>query len=225
MVTPAHRIGAISAKFTPAGSRAANGAAAMTYSAKPPFAAVAGLVLVLAHRFPAGLAIFATHAGIMQPRDPDSVPQFEIGHVRAEASDDADDLVARRERQRGFCRPVAFGRMQVGVAHAAGHHLDQNLSLVRNGNGYVLYDQRFDRTGAPLPPSSSRSSLELRGHSGHATGTGRYCVDLNQPGAGVPDEFGPLRSAARDRLGPRRRALSRWRRPPAFGLERCCRGF
>jgi hypothetical protein len=37
VVTPAQRIGAIAAKSTFAGRRAANAAEAMTYSAKPPF--------------------------------------------------------------------------------------------------------------------------------------------------------------------------------------------
>ena len=33
--------------------------------------------------------------------------------------------------------------MQVGMAHTAGHHLDQDLSWTRHGQRYVLYHQRL----------------------------------------------------------------------------------
>ena len=63
------------AKSIVAGSRATKAAEAMTIG-KAAVDAVAGVVLVLAQRFPAGLAIFAIHAGVVQPGDADSVAAF-----------------------------------------------------------------------------------------------------------------------------------------------------
>lgn len=88
-------------------------------------AAIAGVVLVLADGFPASLAIFAAHAGVVQPRHTDSVALPEIGNVGPERGHDASGLMTRNERNRGFYRPVALGGMKIRMAHAAGHHLDQ----------------------------------------------------------------------------------------------------
>src|SRR6202171_199864 len=60
---------------------------------------VAGVVLVLAHGFPAGLAIFAAHAGVMQPRDAHGVARLEIRYARSERGHNAGNLVARNERK------------------------------------------------------------------------------------------------------------------------------
>src|SRR6202171_2968076 len=98
-------------------------------------AVVTGVVLALAYGFPAGLAIFAAHAGVVQPRNADGVARLEISYARAERSHDAGNLVARNERKRGLHRPVAFRGVQVCMAHAAGHHLDQDLSRTRHGHG------------------------------------------------------------------------------------------
>jgi hypothetical protein len=64
---------------------------------KAAITAVAGVVLVLAHGFPAGLAIFAAHAGIVQPSDADGVAWLEIRYARAERGHDPGNLVTRNE--------------------------------------------------------------------------------------------------------------------------------
>src|SRR5258708_28565486 len=62
-------------------------------------AAVAGVVLVLAHGFPTGLAIFTTHAGIVQPRHADGIARHEIRDPRTERSDYAGNFATRNEWQ------------------------------------------------------------------------------------------------------------------------------
>jgi hypothetical protein len=105
--------------------------------------AIAGVMLVLAHGLPTGLAIFAAHAGIVQPRNADGVAWLEIRDARAKRSYNACNLVAWNEGKRRLHRPIAFSGMQVGMADAAGHHLDQDLSRTRHRHGYVLYHQRL----------------------------------------------------------------------------------
>lgn len=51
--------------------------------------AIAGVMLVLAHGLPTGLAIFATHTGIVQPRNADGVAWLEIRDARAKRSHNA----------------------------------------------------------------------------------------------------------------------------------------
>lgn len=97
----------------------------MTYSA---VAAVAGIVLVLAKRFPAGFAILAAQAGVVQPGDADSIAFVEFGDAGTEGCDNSGRLVPGDERRRRLDRPVALCGMQIGMAYAAGDDLHQYLA-------------------------------------------------------------------------------------------------
>jgi hypothetical protein len=95
-------------------------------------------VLVLAQRLPARLAVFATHAGVVEPSHPDRIALLEPGHAGAERGDDSRDLVTWDE---GWCRlhrPVAISRMEVGMADATGNHLNQYFAGPGNWNRDVL---------------------------------------------------------------------------------------
>ena len=99
---------------------------------------VAGIVLVLAQRLPAGFAIFAAHAGVMQPGDTHRIAEFEIGDIRSQRGDHAGGLVAGNERWHRLDRPIAGGGVQIGVTDAAGLDLDENLSPSRHRHRNVL---------------------------------------------------------------------------------------
>jgi hypothetical protein len=71
------------------------------------------------------------------------VAWLEIRDARAKRSYNACNLMAWNEGKRRLHRPIAFSGMQVGMADAAGHHLDQDLSRTRHRHGYVLYHQRL----------------------------------------------------------------------------------
>src|ERR1039458_9944185 len=62
------------------------------------------------------------------------------------ANSQTDGLMARNEREYGLHRPVAVGRMEIGVAYAAGFSFDQNLA--RSGRGNVPFHevQRFPKS-------------------------------------------------------------------------------
>ena len=100
--------------------------------------AVAGVVLMLAQRFPSGLAVFAGKAGIMQPRYADRIADFQVGHSRSECRDNAGSLMAGNEGWNWLYRPIAGCRMQIGVADAARFHFDQNFARTRLWHRNIL---------------------------------------------------------------------------------------
>ena len=93
-------------------------------------------------RFPPADAELARAAGIMEPGDADRITLLEIGHTGSESRDDAGALVSRDERDLWFRRPVPVRGMQIGVADAAGHHLDENFAASRRGDGDFLDRER-----------------------------------------------------------------------------------
>jgi len=110
--------------------------------------AVAGIMLPLAQRFPAGLAIFARAAGIVQPGDAHGVALLQVGDTRTQCHDMAHALMAGDQRQARLHRPVAIDRVQIGMAHATGDDLHQHLAGPRLGYRYLLDRQRrLERPG------------------------------------------------------------------------------
>ncbi|MGY4623547.1 hypothetical protein ACVWY3_001303 [Bradyrhizobium sp. USDA 4486] len=105
--------------------------------------AVAGVVLVLAQRLPAGLAIFASHARIVQPGDTDGIADPQTLHAGPERGDDAGSLMAGNEGRHRLHRPVAVGGVQVGVADAARFDLDQDLARTGLRHRHILDHQRL----------------------------------------------------------------------------------
>src|SRR3546814_14393194 len=67
-------------------------------------------LLGLAEGFPAGDAVFAVAAGIMQPSHADRIAFLQAGNARTDGSDDAGAFVAGHERQVRLYRLVAVGR-------------------------------------------------------------------------------------------------------------------
>jgi hypothetical protein len=78
----------------------------------------------------------------VEPRHSDAVALFESGDASSERCDVADALVTGNEGQSGFDRPIAVGRVQIGVTDAARYDLNQNLSSARRGNGDLLDRER-----------------------------------------------------------------------------------
>ena len=94
----------------------------------------------------------------MEPGNSDRISFPEVRHAGPELRDDAGGFVARDERQGRPHRPIPLRRMKVGMAHTAGHHLDQDFA--RPGFGYrdLLNGKRL---------------AEFRDHRGsHRTGHG-----------------------------------------------------
>ena len=72
--------------------------------------------------------MLAMTASRVEPGHADAVAFFDDLDARADRGDTADGLMTRDERQLGLQRPVAGRGMKVGVAHAAGLGLDQDLA-------------------------------------------------------------------------------------------------
>ena len=104
---------------------------------------IAGVLLGVAQGLPARQAVLAVAAGGVQPGHPDPVALLDRRDAGAECGDGADALVARDEGRRGLDRPVAVRGVQVGVAHARGHDLDQDLARARLGHRHRLDRQRL----------------------------------------------------------------------------------
>jgi hypothetical protein len=83
---------------------------------------------------PGRQAILAVATGRVEPGHPDAVALLDDRHPRSRGDDPSDALMARNERERGLERPVAARGMKIGVAHAAGLGLDQDLASSRRGN-------------------------------------------------------------------------------------------
>ncbi|KAF1852498.1 hypothetical protein Lal_00037231 [Lupinus albus] len=102
---------------------------------------IAGVLLFGTQGFPAGAARRAATTGRMQPGHADTVAFLDVLHARAQRGDVARAFVAGNERGGGFDRPVAMGRVQVGMADAAGFELDQDLARTRRGDGHLFNRQ------------------------------------------------------------------------------------
>lgn len=63
-------------------------------------------------------------------------------HPRSDARDYTRDFMAGDQRQHRQLRPIAIRRMQIAVAHAARHHLDQQIGLPRFGHRHAFNLQR-----------------------------------------------------------------------------------
>ena len=79
----------------------------------------------------------------VKPRHPDAVALLHNCHARSNGKHQTNGLMSRNERKCGRHRPVAVGRMQIGVADSAGFALDEDLTW--SGRGNVPFDelQRF----------------------------------------------------------------------------------
>ena len=87
--------------------------------------------------------MLAVAAGGVQPGHADPVALLDRRDAGADGRDGADALVAGNEGRRGLHRPVAVGGVQVGVAHARGLDLDQDLARARLGYRHLLDRQRL----------------------------------------------------------------------------------
>lgn len=67
-------------------------------------------------------------AGGVQPGHADAVAFLDPGNAGADLGDIPDTFMAGDERERGLDRPVAIGRMQVGMANAGSHDPHENLA-------------------------------------------------------------------------------------------------
>ena len=87
----------------------------------------------------------------VEPGHADAVAFFDDRDARADGGDKSDGLMTRNERQLGLQRPVAMRGMKIGVAHAAGLGLDQDLARARE-------------TGCPTPatPAACRTARRTR---------------------------------------------------------------
>src|SRR5207249_9810834 len=73
-------------------------------------------------------AELALPAGVPQPGDADAVTDRElVAGIRADLGDFADHLVAR-DHVRPMYRQVPLGDVQIGAAHTAGVHGDQEFT-------------------------------------------------------------------------------------------------
>jgi hypothetical protein len=95
---------------------------------------VAAELRLRAHRLPARQAVLAVTTRRVEPRHPDPVALLHNCHARSNGSDQTDRLMARNERECRLHRPVAVGRMEIGVADAAGLGFHQDLACSGRGN-------------------------------------------------------------------------------------------
>src|SRR6185312_10631295 len=92
---------------------------------------VSAVLLGFAERLPAGAAVFAVAAGRPEPGVADAVADGDVGDAFAEGHHLAHAFVAGNERRSRLDGPVTLGRVEVGVADAAGDQLDQRLGRGR----------------------------------------------------------------------------------------------
>ncbi|MCY1240223.1 hypothetical protein D9M72_530600 [compost metagenome] len=108
---------------------------------------IAGVLLLLAQRFPALQAVLAIAAGAVEPGHADAVAFFHAGHAAAHGGNKAHAFVAGDEGQGGFDRPVAVGGVQVGMADARGFDLYLDLAGAGLGNrNFVDRERRAEFT-------------------------------------------------------------------------------
>ena len=110
---------------------------------EPAIDRIAGVELAFAQRLPAAEAVHAMAAGSVEPGHADPVAFLHMGDALAHGRNETHAFVARNEGRFGLHRPVAFGGMQIGVAHARGldGHLDHTRLHFRNR--HFLDPQRF----------------------------------------------------------------------------------
>src|ERR1700728_641610 len=104
---------------------------------------VAAELRLSTHRFPTSQAVLAVTTRRVEPRHPDSITLLHSCGARSNGSDQTDSFMARNERKCGLHRPVAVGRMEIGMAYAAGFSFDQDLTWSGRGNVPFLKLQRF----------------------------------------------------------------------------------
>src|SRR5205814_5557458 len=98
---------------------------------------IAGELGALAEVLPPAAAGLAGAARPAEPRDPHAVAGLKAPRDRSRALDPADDLVSGHDgRPRG--RQLALDDVQVGAAHAARAHADQDLARAGRRRGASL---------------------------------------------------------------------------------------
>ncbi len=97
------------------------------YSAKAAIDVLAREARLVAQVLLTALAVLTSSAGRIEPGHTYPVPQGKARHPRAQGIHPADDLMARYHRQLGQ-GDFALHQVQVGVAHAAGLHLQTHLA-------------------------------------------------------------------------------------------------
>ena len=175
-------------------------------------------VLLPAPAEPAGLV------GLVQPRHADAVAHGERRRARlaarrdvlgagSERHDLADDLVAGDDG-RAVRRQLALQDVQVGAAHAAGQHPQEDLARTRLGH------RELDEPERRLLRGSGRRQL----HRAHGLGDRirhRQQPTTARPCAGRPGtrRTSAPRSTARRRPAPSGSAASRWGRGRSSGTR------
>jgi len=103
--------------------------------------AVAGVLLLLAQRLPAGAAELALAAGRPEPGAANQVAELEALDALAEGDDFTDALMSGDERRVRLDRPVSLDGVQVGVTDTAADELHEHLSVAGLGHGNFLDTQ------------------------------------------------------------------------------------
>ena len=104
---------------------------------------IAGVLLALAQRLPAAQAMHTLAAGGIEPGNADAVAFLDVGDARSDRGDMADAFMAGNEGRVGLDRPVALGRVQIGVAHAGRGDLHEDLARSDRWDRCLLNDQRL----------------------------------------------------------------------------------
>src|SRR3954454_9752582 len=154
---------------------------------------VAHVLLGLAQRLAAGVAVAAIAARVSEPRKRDTHPDLDpVALARAELRDDPDALVAGDEGRRRLDRPLATSRVDVGVTETRSLDTDENLLGTGLRHRHVLDDQRLvegmNNCGLHLVPPRVFASVAA------AAGPNIRC--LHGQASGIPRSL----SARRDRM-------------------------
>ena len=113
--------------------------------------AVARVALTLAEGLPAGLAIFAPQAAIVQPGNAYGIALLEVLNAGAERCDNASHLVTWHERYVRLYRPIPVGRVQSVWQTPHAMTFTSNAPRTGIGNRNVVDRQR------PSEPVNDRS--------------------------------------------------------------------
>ena len=120
---------------------------------------VTAVFRLAADGFPGCQTVFAVATSRVKPRHADPVTFLHHRHAGPDRDHPPDALVARNERQRCLDGKIATHRVQVGVTHAAGFGLDQNLAHARCWHHPFAQRQR-------LAKLFDSSDLHSAGHVG-----------------------------------------------------------